>query len=427
MYCCVSRIISTERFALMATTSTTGPRMGEFVAMMALMTSLVAMSIDLMLPALAEIGADLGATRANDSQFVITLVFFGLAIGQLLYGPLSDSIGRKPAIYLGFAIFFLGSLLSIFAVNFPLMLAGRLLQGLGVAGPRGVSMALIRDRFEGRAMARVMSFIMMVFIVVPIVAPAIGQAILLVAAWRWIFVILLMLGVISLIWFGARQPETLPAERRAPLSLTRIGRAFGEVARNRVAFGYTVMAGLVAAILQGYLSSAQQIFQIQYGLGERFPLFFALNALAIGLASFINGRLVMQYGMRLLARIALTALCGLATLLTIVSLATNGQPPLWLLMAGLIPIFFCLGILFGNMNALAMEPLGHIAGVGASVVGSLSTLLAIPPGAVIGQAYNGTVIPLTVGITALAIGASGLMLWVERRRARVAPESESIA
>ncbi|MBX7233547.1 MAG: multidrug effflux MFS transporter [Caldilineales bacterium] len=395
----------------------TAPRLGEFVAMMALMTSLVAMSIDLMLPALADIGAELGVQRHNDNQLIVTMIFLGLAVGQLFYGPLSDSIGRKRAIYLGYGVFFIGTLLALFAASFPMMLAGRLLQGLGVAGPRGVSLALIRDRFEGRPMAQVMSFISVIFILVPVIAPSLGQAILLVASWRAMFLVLLLMGVVSLLWFALRQPETLPAARRAPLSARRIARALREVLGNPIALGYTLMAGLIAGAFQGYLSSAQQIFQIQYGLGALFPLIFAVNALAIGLASFLNARLVLRYGMRALLRTALLGLCGLAVLLVGVALAMGGQPPLWLFMALLMPIFFCVGVLFGNMNALAMEPLGHIAGVGAAVVGSLSILLATPLGAAVGQTYNGTVTPLALGFALLGLGALALMRWAEARRA----------
>jgi len=404
--------------------SETGPRLGEFVAMMALMTSLVAMSIDAMLPALSEIGAELGVQRVNDNQLILTTLFIGLAVGQLFYGALSDTIGRKRAIYLGYGVFFAGSLLSIFAVSFPMMLAGRLLQGLGAAGPRGVSMALIRDRFEGRAMAQVMSFISVVFILVPIIAPILGQAILLVADWRAIFSALLVMGVISLLWFALRQPETLPPARRAPFSARRIARALVEVLTNPVALGYTLMAGLISGALQGYLSSAQQIFQFQYGLGTLFPLVFAINALSLGLASFVNGRVVMRYGMRPLVRKALLALCTLSILLVGVALATDGQPPLPLLMIFLLPSFFCIGILFGNMNSLAMEPLGHIAGVGAAVVGSLSTLVATPLGAGIGQVYNGTVLPLVLGFAAFGLGALLLMRWAEGARAAAARRAQ---
>jgi MFS transporter, DHA1 family, multidrug resistance protein len=384
--------------------------------MMALMMSLVAMSIDIMLPALADIGAELGVQRDNANQLVVTMIFVGLAAGQLFYGPLSDSIGRKPAITMGFAVFVAGSLLSIFAVSFPMMLAGRLLQGLGMAAPRSVSIALIRDRFEGRAMAQVMSFIIVVFILVPIIAPSFGQAILLVADWRAIFAALLLIALVSLIWFLLRQPETLPAARRAPLSAARVVGGLREVLGNHVALGYTLMAGLIAGAFQGYLSSAQQIFQFQYGLGTLFPLIFAVNAVAIGLASAINGRLVMRYGMRALSRVALTTMCALSVAFTGVVLLTSGQPALWLLMGYLMLTFFSVGLLFGNMNSMAMEPLGHIAGLGAAVVGSLSTLLATPLGVAIGQAYNGTVTPLVVGFTVLGLSALALMRWAEGAR-----------
>lgn len=387
------------------------PSYGEFIALMALMTSLVAMSTDIMLPALSSIGADLGAQSDNANQLVVTLFFLGLAVGQFVYGPLSDSIGRKPAIYLGYAVFVVGSLLSIFAVSFPMMLAGRLLQGVGVAGPRSVSVALIRDQYEGRSMAQVMSFISVVFILVPIVAPSFGQAILLVGNWRAIFAALLTLGIVSLVWFALRQPETLSVARRLPLSAARIGRGLREVLGNHIALGYTLMAGLISGAFQGYLSSAQQIFQFQYGLGVLFPLVFAINALALGVASFTNGRLVMRYGMHALARLALITLCALSIGFVGVALIMGGQPPLWLLMSYLMLTFFCVGILFGNMNAIAMEPLGHIAGLGAAIVGSFSTLLATPLGMLIGQAYNGTVTPLVVGFAVLGLAALALMRW----------------
>ena len=400
---------------------------GEFVALMALMMSLVAMTIDMMLPALSTIGADLGAQSENANQLIVTMIFLGLALGQVIYGPLSDSVGRKPAIFLGYAIFFAGTLLSIFAVTFPMLLLGRLLQGIGVAAPRSVSLALIRDQYEGRAMARVMSFISVVFILVPIIAPSFGQAILLVAAWRAIFVVLFLLGVVSLSWFALRQPETLSAARRVPLSAGRIGRGLREVLSNRVTLGYTLMAGLIAGAFQGYLSSAQQVFQFQYELGTLFPVIFAVNAIAIGLASFTNGRLVMRYGMRTLSRIALFTFCGLSVAFSGVALLTGGQPSLWLFMAYLLPTFFCVGLLFGNMNAMAMEPVGHLAGMGAAVVGSLSTLLATPLGMAVGQAYNGTITPLVLGFTVLGLGALVLMRWAEGARAPSSPGPQPAA
>ncbi|MBX2998765.1 MAG: multidrug effflux MFS transporter [Caldilineaceae bacterium] len=390
-------------------------KFGEFVALMAMITSLAALATDAMLPALAEIGAELGVVRANDNQLIISLLFLGLAGGQILYGPVSDSVGRKPTIYVGYGIFFVGCLLSVFAVSFPMMLAGRLFQGIGIAGPRSVTMALIRDKYAGRSMARVMSFVMVVFILVPIIAPTFGQAILLVADWRAIFVSFLALGVATALWFALRQPETLPVERRVPFSLLRIGRAIREVLFNRRALGYTVTAGLISGGFLGYLSSSQQIFQIQYGLGARFPLIFATLAVALGCASFLNGRLVMRYGMVALSKWSSRTLAVISILFLLFAWTQAGHPPLWTLIGYMMPALFCVGVLFGNLNALAMEPLGHIAGVGAAVVGSLSLLIAVFFSSLIGQSYDGTVLPLIAGFAILSTAGVLLMAWVQRR------------
>lgn len=385
----------------------------EFVALMAGMNALTALSIDAMLPALATIGRELGAQRVNDSQLVISIIFLGLSIGQIFYGPLSDSTGRKPAIYAGIGIYSIGCLLAIFALNFQMLLIGRFLQGIGVAGPRSVAVALVRDQYTGRAMARVMSFVMTVFILVPIVAPMLGQGILLFAHWRAIFGLYLILALLLGAWFALRQPETLARERRIPFQMGRILAAFQEVFRNRIALGYTVMAGLVSGGFVGYLNSAPQIFQEEYGLGEQFPFYFASLALALGSASYLNAQFVMRFGMRALSRWALLSLGGLSLLYLLLAWRFDGQPPLWSLMGYLLLGFFAVGILFGNLNARAMEPLGHIAGVGAAVVGALSTLLSAVIGGLIGQSYNGTVLPLVGGFALMSILSLVVMAWAE--------------
>lgn len=384
---------------------------GEFVVLMALMISLVALSIDTMLPALATIGHDLGVQRANDNQLIISLLLLGLSIGQVIYGPMSDSIGRKPAIYAGFGLFIIGALIALFSRNFSMMLAGRFLQGIGAAGPRIVSMALIRDQYQGRDMARVMSFVMAVFILVPAVGPLFGQTILLMAHWRVIFVVFLIMALIAVTWFAIRQPETLPPDRRLPFSLYRIALAIREILTTRMAIGCTIAAGLVFGGFMGYLNSAQQVFQNQYGLGRLFPLYFSSLALAIGGASFLNARLVVRYGMRALSNRAMQTITGLSLLFLPVVFILNGQPPLWMLMIFLVVSFFCIGLLFGNLNAMAMEPLGHIAGIGAAVVGSLSTFIAVMLGLVIGQNYNGTVLPVVSGFAILGIAALVVLRW----------------
>jgi len=387
----------------------------EFVALMAMMTSLTAMSIDSMLPALSEIGLDLGLQRPNDSQLVISLLLVGMAVGQMFLGPLSDSIGRKPTVYIGFGLFIIGCLMSMLTTNFQIMLAGRMLQGLGAAAPRVVVVALIRDLYTGREMARVMSFVMAVFILIPVVAPAFGQAILMVAHWRWIFGSFLIIVLFIGIWFAWRQPETLSPDSRTTFSMATIGRAIREAVTHRMVFGYTITIGLVFGAFIGYLNSAQQVFQEQYDLGTLFPLYFALLALSLGCAFIANSRLVMRFGLHEISYLALKSIVALSIVFFGVATITDGHPPLWSLTIYFILTFFGLGILFGNLNALAMKPLGHIAGVGAAVVGSLSTFISLLLGTFIGQCYNATVLPLIGGFAIFSITAILVMRWVESK------------
>lgn len=386
----------------------------EQVSLLALMISMVALSIDVMLPALSDISRDLEASDPNKRQYVIAAVFLGLAAGQMFYGPISDSVGRKPAIYFGFGLFLVGCLLSIFAPNFEVMLFGRLLQGLGVAAPRIVSLALIRDQYQGREMARFVSLVMTVFILVPILAPALGQGILFVADWRIIFVVLFALGSATLLWFGIRQEETLEPAKRVRLSFGRIWRAVKEVIQTRAAFGFTLVGGFIFSAFLGYLTVSQQIFQDQYGVGSMFAIYFGVLALAIGTASFVNARLVMRFGMRRLSYIALVVLTVMSSLFLLYTYLENGHPPLWTLVGFLMAAFFCIGILFGNFNAMAMEPLGHIAGVAAAVIGSLTTFISMGLGTLIAQLYDGTVLPLVASFAFLGALSLVAMVWTVR-------------
>lgn len=393
----------------------TKPSFAEFVILVSLLMSLTALSIDAMLPALAQIGRDLQVQDANSRQLIITMIFVGLAAGQLFFGPLSDSTGRKPAIYAGMSLFIVGSIASMAAARFPVMLIGRLLQGIGISAPRAVTMALVRDQFSGRAMARVMSFVITVIILMPMVAPSMGQAILLFFGWRAIFGSFVLLTFMAAAWLALRQPETLAPENRVRFSWQRTVSAIREILKSRAAFGYTLTSGLVFGAFIGYLNSAQQIFQEQYKLGTLFPLYFATIAAAIGVASFVNSRLVMRFGMRLLVQRSLVGAFVLSAVALATALLTGGQPPLWFFTAFLMLSFFCVGILFGNMNALAMEPLGHVAGIGAAVVGALSTLISTILGTLIGQSYNGTILPFVLGLCLLLGLAILVVKWAEAK------------
>lgn len=398
---------------MIATKSKTPPSFVEFVVLISLMMALTAVSIDSMLPALPHIGSDLQVQNANSRQLIISMIFFGLAIGQLFFGPLSDSSGRKPAIYGGLLLYMFGALLSMFAVNFPMMLTGRFLQGIGASSPRAVTLALVRDQFSGRAMARVMSFVMTVFILVPMLAPTMGQAILHFAGWRAIFGSFLLMAVVALLWFGLRQPETLAPENRAPFTGRRILHTSQEIIRNRLALGYTITAGLVSGAFIGYLNSAQQIFQEHYALGELFTIYFGIVASAIGLASLSNSTLVMRFGMRFLVRSALLIIFTLSIAAFGITVFLVEQLPFWAFMVYIMLSFFCVGVLFGNLNSLAMEPLGKVAGVGSAIVGSLSTLISVLLGTLIGQSYNGTILPLIIGLAVLAGLSLIVVKWAE--------------
>ncbi len=389
------------------------PAYGEFVILVSFMSSLAALAIDAMLPSLPQIGSDLNVQNGNDRQLVVSVLFLGLAVGQLFFGPWSDNIGRKPAIYAGYALFIAGSLLSVFANNFTMMLMGRLLQGVGISSPRAVTLALVRDRYAGRAMARVMSFVMSVFILVPMLAPTFGQAILMFSGWRAIFLSFVLMAIVTLIWFALRMPETLAPENRSTFSLQQIISTIRAIFNIRITVGYTITTGLILGMFLGYLNSTQQIFQEQYALGASFPLYFAVLSLSQGMASLANTRAVMRFGMRYLVGRSLFFIFGLSILALGIALLTAGHPPLWILMLYLMLTFFGIGILFGNMNALAMEPLGHLAGIGAAVVGSLSTLISMILGTMIGRSYNGTILPLVTSIVILT-GLSILVVrWTE--------------
>lgn len=388
--------------------------LGEFVVMLAFMISIVAMATDIMLPALSVMGEDLRVGDPNDIQLVVSSLFVGFSIGQLIVGPLSDAYGRRPVIFVGYVVFIVGCLLSIFAADLTVMLVGRVLQGLGAAAPRIVSISLVRDGYAGRAMARVMSIIMSVFILVPAIAPSIGQGVIFVLPWQYTFVVLLAMAAIAALWFGSRQPETLAMEKRRALSLGGLLAGCVEILSIRTVLGYTIATGFVFGAFLSYLGASRQIFQDTLNAGEMFAIYFGVAALALGAASLLNSMLVMRLGMRLLTHSALVALVLLSGVFFAVFYAFDGQPSLSLFMTWQLAGFFCVGILFGNLNALAMEPLGHIAGLGAALVGSISTFISLPFGWLIGRMYDGTVLPLVGGFFLLGLSALIAARWTER-------------
>ena len=392
-------------------------RTPEFVILFSLVTSITALTIDAILPALRQIGEALAVADPKDTQLIVSFFILGMVFGDLIFGPLSDAIGRKNAIQTGLLIFVAGTVVSMTAVSLEQMLLGRVIQGIGVSGPKIASRALIRDLYEGRAMARIMSFIFMVFILTPMLAPALGQAVLLIADWPAIFLLFLLLASVVAPWLGVRQPETLAPERRIRVSISALLNNSVQIVRHAKVMAYTLAAGLMFGALLLYLSTAQALFFDLYKIADLFPLYFAVLASGVGLSSYANGRLVMRYGMHRLSVIALVGMMGFGGALLGVALLNEGVPSFIAFMALCFGMFSCIGILFSNLNALAMENLGRVAGLGASLVSSISSLVAVIVAVAVGRFYDQTVVPLTAGFILAGLLSLALVLGARRSTA----------
>lgn len=386
----------------------------EFVILMAALMALNAFAIDAILPAIALIATEFGSQNANNAQFIISFIFIGLSLGQLLYGPIADSKGRKSTLLVSLGIFIFGSIISTYASDFNLMLLGRFLQGLGAAGPRIITLAIVRDLYQGRTMAKVMSFVMGIFIFVPAIAPMLGEFILQISNWRGIFMALIIFAVILIFWVSLRQRETLKPENVMKLNFTSVKKAVVETLKHPISLGYTISMGLIYSGFLSYLTTSQQILQIQYELGSNFPFYFGGLALGLGIASIMNAKLVMIFGMKVISRRATMLLILTGLLFLPITIYFDGQPPLFLYVGYLVLVLFGYGLAFNNLSAIAISPLGHIAGTASAVIGSFSTLISIPISVLIGQFYNNTIYPLVIGFLVVSILAFSIMNYLNR-------------
>ncbi|MFN3642276.1 MAG: Bcr/CflA family efflux MFS transporter [Gemmobacter sp.] len=384
----------------------------EFIALIAMLFATIAFSIDAMLPALPAIAADLTPAAPNRAQLVLTSFVLGMGIGTFVAGPLSDSFGRRPVILGGAALYAAASLAAMLAGSLEALLVARVVQGVGAAGPRIVSIAIIRDLYAGREMARIMSFAMMIFTLFPAVAPLIGSGIIALTGWRGIFAAFMLFALVVSLWLALRQPETLPAAARAPLRATTLVAAAREVLAHPVVRLSILVQTLLFAALFGTLSSIQQVFDQTFGRAAAFPLWFALIAVIGGTASFLNARVVVRLGMRAMIRGTLNVQIALSVVMASVTLAGLWPEPLYFaaFMVWATSVFFMAGLTLGNINAIAMEPMGHVAGMAASVVSSVATVGAVFLAAPIGLAFDGTPGPLAAGVLFCALGARLLML-----------------
>ncbi|MEZ5758083.1 MAG: multidrug effflux MFS transporter [Emcibacteraceae bacterium] len=394
----------------------------EFICIMAMLMSITALSVDSMIPALGQMTKDLNVINANDIQLVISAIFFGIAFGVVIYGPFADSYGRKKAIYVGVSIFLLGTLIAIFSTSLNMMLLGRVIQGFGSASCRVVSLAIIRDKYEGREMAKIMSLIIMVFIMVPALAPLIGQTILLFAGWQAIFWFIFFFAVAGVTWMHFRQRETLAIENVRSFSFKPILYGMIETVKHPISLGYTFASGTMFGAFVSYLSSAQQIMQVQYNLGELFPIYFGILAIAYGISSYINSKLVARFTIEQVCFFFLVLQSSLSLTFLIVSIFSGGNLTFELFYFYQMANFFCLGCLFGNFSSMALQPFGHMAGLATSVITSIQTLLAVLVGGSIARLYDGTVQPMIAGF--FLCGAVTLFIFLKLRNQSLKQKSE---
>ncbi len=375
----------------------------EFIAMMAFLMALNALAIDIMLPGLQEIGAALNVENENHRQYVVSAYLIGFGVAQLFYGPIADRFGRRMPMIVGLAIYVVSSLAVVFVPSFESLLLLRFIQGIGSAATRVITVSIVRDVFGGRQMAEVMSLIMMVFMVIPVVAPGTGQVIMLFGDWHWIFVFMAAIALIVGVWMYVRLPETLAPQDIRPFTVKVILEGFRIVLTDRVALCYTIASTFIFGALFGFINSAQQVYVGIYGLGVWFPVAFAAVALFMALSSFVNAKLVGRFGMRKLSHGSLLGFIAINFVWLVVQVLGPQPMPFFLFITFFSLAMFQFGWIGSNFNSLAMEPLGHVAGTASSVLGFMGTIGGSIIGAAIGQAFNGTALPMVTGFFVVSI------------------------
>jgi DHA1 family bicyclomycin/chloramphenicol resistance-like MFS transporter len=398
-----------------ATTRDKGHRPGfrEFVVLMAGLMALNAMAIDAMVPALPAIGEALRVATENERQLVVSFYVFGFGTTQLVYGPLSDRYGRKPVLLVSLVLYVGFALACAAASSFTLLLAARAAQGAAAASTRVLVVSIVRDRFEGAAMARLMSLVFLVFLIMPVIAPAFGQLTLLVASWRAIFFGLALFAAIMFIWSLIRLPETLHPEYRRPLSVKAMAEGARETLTNRQSLGYSLAFMLMMGALMGYINSIQQIVFDVFGRPELIALVFAGVAGPMAVTSYLNSRLVERIGTRRIAHLGLLLFTALSALHLLLGEMGESMTT-FMVMQGLV--MACFGLASANFGALAMQPLGHVAGTASSVQGTIGTIGGALLGLAIGQSFDGTTIPLVTGFLGAGLAGLAIILVTERGR-----------
>lgn len=387
----------------------------EFIALVAMMFASIAFSVDTMLPALSVIGDELSPSAPNRAQFVVSSFVFGMGFGTLVVGPLSDAFGRKPVILGAAVIYFIATYISYVAQSMDTLIWARIFMGVGAAGPRAVGLAIVRDLYSGREMAKIMSFAMMVFSIVPAIGPLFGSFIIDAWGWREVFLAFIAFMLVTIGWYGIRQPETLPAQKRKRLAWVPIRDGVIEIFNNKLVVISILVLSLTLGMLFATLVTIQPVYDVTFGIGSSFPWWFALTSVLAMTGSIVNARYVERLGMRVLVSGAVLSQAIFALIMGVVTVL--GLWPEWLYFPAYFiwatSIFWLMGLTIGNLNAMALEPMGHIAGLAASVVSATATVLSIIVATPIGLSFNGTPVPTMFGIALTGFAAYGLLRLIK--------------
>jgi MFS transporter, DHA1 family, multidrug resistance protein len=383
----------------------------EFVVLAATMMATQAIAIDGMLPAFPTIVRAMRIANENHVQWIITAYMAGMGCGQLFWGLISDRFGRRPILIGGLGLYVLAALLCGLTGSFHTLLVWRFVHGLAAAS-MVVVRSVIRDLYSGRQMARVMSLTFMVFLTVPILAPSLGQLILWVAPWRYIFIVCGIFAALACAWAVLRLPETLHPEYRLTLNRSHIVGAVRLVLGNRASLCYTLAMSVMFGGILAYVGMVQQVFEEVFHRAKLMPTMFALCATTMGVAAFLNSRIVERLGMRRISHTALLIYLVITGLHT--AIAALGLEQLWTFVAFQSATMACFALSTCNFGAMAMEPVASVAGIGASLQGFVSTLGGALVGALIGRQFNGTVVPLAAGSLCCGVASLLFVLLAEK-------------
>jgi DHA1 family bicyclomycin/chloramphenicol resistance-like MFS transporter len=382
----------------------------EFIILVTALMASGALAIDLMLPAFPEMRREYGmAPDSAQVAWIVTAFFLGMAVGPWLYGPASDRYGRRRPLFIGMTIYIASAMVAAVAPSWGWVIASRFVWGLGAAAPRSLATAMIRDRYQGEAMARLMSTIMAVFLLVPILAPSVGAGLIAFLPWRVVFWFPAVTGVALMLW-ARRLPETLPLDKRRPFTWSAVGRAGKEVLTHRQTVSFTVAVTFLFGIMTGYLAGSEVIVEDVYGYGTWFPLFFGVIAILLAVNSLNNARIVRKIGIkRIVKRMVLLGL-GASAAFVVVAFITDGKPPFWLLMVCLAAVVPVAQGLAPICNTAAMTPVPHVAGTASALMATVTTAGGALLGGLASGAFDGSVRPLAVSFLIFFAVAAGLIL-----------------